>query len=470
MVQDALLATQRWLLGGVGLALRLLPLASLVILALLALTILARRFDPAGLDRFRSGLVTARPRATGPVWAVLAALLLGGSLVQARKLVTARRQTVDRATASRRNEPSISGVSQYAPAVAVLEEKTYRRTLTLPPDFLARIGAEGVQVLSPYLSDPSADEVLRLRDEFKRSGSDVLFTREVVRKDETPVTADSAVLALGFVGRGARRHCEATFDGTFRFRNPRSQEATMRFTFPLPQGGGTLQEFSIEAAGTKVEDPDDKGLYAWTGAVPADGAVTAKVRYRVTGAGVYDYALGSERRRIGDFRLTATSDVAPKYGRSGIYPSRVGPQASEWSLQNVITAQNVSIVFPSVDAAAESFDKTLWWLPAVLAIFALGAAWLSPGDALRATAGFGLGMLGVPTLSAYVPPVVATLVGAVLAGVLGWTLLRRGRGVALLCAVLACVFLTREHGMLLGWIVALGAMIALSARRRSRPA
>ncbi|RYG22933.1 hypothetical protein EON82_15605, partial [bacterium] len=111
------------------------------------------------------------------------------------------------------------------------------------------------------------------------------------------------------------------FDGTYRFRNPRAAEANIRFNFPLPQGGGTLQEFVIEAGGKRITDPDDKGMYAWTGSVSAGAEVVARLRYRVTGAGAYDYVLGSERRRIGDFRLVATSDQAPKFGRSGIFPT-----------------------------------------------------------------------------------------------------------------------------------------------------
>lgn len=467
MVQDALLAAYRWLVGGADLALRLLPLLVLASLALLALRVLGRRFDPEGVRRLEERASGAWPKVIGPTLAIVAAVLLGGGLVQARKLVVARRMVVEQSSASRRNEPSLSGVVQYAPAVAVLEEKTYRRTLTLPPDFLTRIGAEGVQVLSPYLSDPSSDEVLRLKDEFKRSGTDVIFTREVVRRDESPVAAESAKVSLGFTGKGAagRRRYEAAFDGVYRFRNPRSAEATMRFNFPLPQGGGTLQEFAIEAAGARITDPDDKGLYVWSATVPAGGEVEAHVRYRITGAGQYDYVLGSERRRIGDFRLVATSEQSPKFGRSGIYPTRVSGREAEWALHDVLTAQSVSLVFPRADVEAESFEKTLWWLPAVLAIFALGAAWLAPRGAIGATVAFGFGLYGIPVVSAYAGPAAATLIGAGLAAALGGAALPRARLLAPGVALLACVFLTIEHGGAAAWILALVAAVFMLARK-----
>ncbi|RYG22934.1 hypothetical protein EON82_15610 [bacterium] len=207
MVQDALIAAYRWLLGSAGLALRLLPLFVIAGLLGFGLYILLRRVDPMRADRLTEGFVAMRPRLMGPVLALMAALLLGGALLQARKMVVARRLTLDQASASRREEPSLSGVTQFAPAVGLLEEKTYRRTLTLPPDSLTRIGAEGVQVLAPYLSDPSAEEVLRLKDEFNRSGNDVVCTREVGRRDETTIAADAAEATVNF---GAGAHGEAS--------------------------------------------------------------------------------------------------------------------------------------------------------------------------------------------------------------------------------------------------------------------
>ena len=469
MVQDVLLAAYRWLLGSAELALRLFPIFLLAAIALFGVYVLLRKVDPARADRLTEGFLASRPGLTGPILAMVAALVLGGALVQTRKMVVARRQTLEMATASRREEPSLSGVTQYAPAVAVLEEKTYRRTLTLPPDFLTRIGAEGVQVLAPYLSDPSAEEVLRLKDEFKRSGNDVLFTREVVRRDESTVAADAAEVSLAFAGKGARggkRHYEARFDGTYRFRNPRSAEANMRFNFPLPQGGGTLQEFAIEAAGQRITDPDEKGLYAWTGSVPAGGEVTARVRYRVTGSGAYEYALGSERRRIGDFHLTASSDQTPQFGRSGIFPTTLAGNRAEWRLRDVLTAQSIALVFPRADIHAESFEKTLWWLPAVLGLFGLGAVLRAPGASARATLAFGLGLLGIPVLSAYFGPVAATIAGAALAAVLGSLALPRSKGLAGVIALLACVFLTLEHGTVLAWLLGLVLMGLWAAKSR----
>src|SRR5207248_3239387 len=137
--------------------------------------------------------------------------------------------------------------------------------------------------------------------------------------------------------------------GVYRFSNPRPVPEKMRFTVPTPQGGGTMQGFTLRVGPAKVVDPDQTGQYSWNGIVPAGGKVVAQVSYRLTGAGGYHYALGSERRRTGMFHLTATSDRPPQFGRAGIFPTSLSQDRAEWTLRDVITSQSVSLVFPRVD-------------------------------------------------------------------------------------------------------------------------
>ncbi|MEA2554549.1 MAG: hypothetical protein QOJ65_2725, partial [Fimbriimonadaceae bacterium] len=223
------------------------------------------------------------------------------------------------------------------------QERTYTRRLTLPSYYTQRLGAEGLQVLAPYLLDPSAENVLRLSDSFKKSGRDVVFTRELTRIDELPVPTDVANVKVDFDHRGSasgQRHYEATFDAQYRFRNPKGEPANMRVNFPLPQGGGTMQGFYIEADGKRVTEPDERGQYAWVGTIQPGATVTAVAHYTVTGSRGFAYALGSERRRIGDFHMVANSSQAPRYAKSGIYPTKLSGSASEWSLKDVMTAQS----------------------------------------------------------------------------------------------------------------------------------
>lgn len=467
MVQDFVLACYRWLLSGANVVRHLLPLTLAATVLGLALWLAFRRFDPETAATWRPAFTRLSGRAKQLLATSLALLLLCGALVQAKKVIAFRQMTVEQAPASRRNVPQLSGVDQYAPSVAVIQERTYTRTLMLPPQYVERIGTEGIQILSPYLSDPSAENVVKLVDSFKRSGQDVVFTRQLTRLDEVPVSADTAQVNIGFQHLGAasgQRHYEATFDGEYRFRNPQPQPANMRFIFPLPMGGGTMQGFYLESGGQRITEPDQHEQYSWNGLVQPGATVVVKAHYKLTGSHGFNYALGSERRRIGDFHLVASSSQSPQYGKAGIFPTRVTSHTSEWQLKDVLTAQSISLLFPRLDLQSQLLDKTLSFLPLVLVLFGLTAFWLLPGRALWGTVGLGLGLLGMAVLSAYVSPPVATLVGAGLAVVIGGVGLGRLAGwlLALMAGLLSIAFLSVEHGALVAWclmIVAVGVLL-----------
>ncbi|HTQ09006.1 MAG TPA: hypothetical protein VMI31_02940 [Fimbriimonadaceae bacterium] len=473
MVQDFVDAAYRWVLGTADIVRQLLPLIVFGILAAAAVWLAYRKIDPEGQAEFGKRLRSGSGHAGRAALVALATLVLGGLLVQAGKTVQSRRDTIEQATASRRREPNLSGIVQFAPAIALVEDKTYTRSLTLPPDFATRIGAEGIQVLAPYLSDPSSDNVLKLVDSFKRSGQDVVFTRQLTRRDELPVAADGAEIKVVFHDEGApsgRRHYNAEFTGEYRFRNPRPDAAPMRFVFDLPEGGGTVQEFYIEILGTRMMEPDEQGVYAWNGTIPAGQTVTAHVHYRVSGAAEYDYRLGSERRRIGDFHLVTMCPQPPQYAKSGIYPTSLSGAQSEWRLKDVLTSQSISLVFPRADLQSQLLNKTISVLPAALALFALAALLLCSDRAFWGSAAFGVALLAVPVLSAYLTPAVATVIGAVLAAAAGGLVLRNPRGwiVSILAAALTTVFLTVEHGGLAAWIIAVVAVGLIALQRPAK--
>lgn len=470
MVQDFVNAAYRWVLAGAGLFRQFLPLIVFAILAGAAVWLAYRKIDPEGQTDFSKKLRKIGGRIGQTILLLAATSILCGTLVQARKTVDSRRGTIQQASASRRREPNLSGVVQFAPAVAVLENKTYTRTMTLPPDFASRLGAEGVQVLAPYLQDPTAENVSKLVDSFKRSGQDVVFTRELTRVDEVPVPADAADLSVQFRDEGApsgRRHYDAEFTGEYRFANPRTATAPMRFAFDLPEGGGTVQEFYIQVANQRVMEPDERGNYVWKGDVAPGTQVVARVHYRVTGAAQYDYRLGSERRRIGNFRLVTISSQPPQFAKSGIYPSSISGSRAEWKLRDVLTAQAISLVFPRADLNSQILDKSMVMLPVALALFAAAAFWLLPKRALPGTVAFGVSLLLVPVLSGYASSPVATISGAVLAAAAGGLALGQAKGwiISILSATLTTVFLTIEHGGLAAWILAAVSVGLILARQ-----
>lgn len=478
MVQDFVEAAYRWVLGGAEIFRQFLPLIVLALIAAVAAWLAYRKIDPEGQANFGQRLRGYRGRVGQVALLILATVVLCGTLVQARKMVETRRETIQFASASRRREPNLSGIVQFAPAVAVIQEKTYTRTLTLPPDFATRVGAEGIQVLAPYLQDPSAENVLKLVDSFKRSGQNVLFTRELTRRDELPVAADAADIKVDFKDEGApsgRRHYNAEFTADYRFKNGTQAQAPMRFGFDLPEGGGTVQEFYIQVNDQRITEPNDQGVYAWEGQVAPGGQILAHVHYKVTGAAMYEYKLGSERRRIGDFRLVTTSTQPPQFSKSGIYPTRLAGSRAEWRLNDVLTSQSVSLVFPRADVNSQLLDKSMATLAVSLVLFALAALWFIPAKALWSTVAFGVALLSIPVLSSYTSAAITTLAGCGLAVLAGGLVLREKKGwvIAILAGVLPTVFLTVEHGGLVAWILAAIAVILLSVKtpmRQEQPA
>ena len=195
--------------------------------------------------------------------------------------------------------------------------------------------------------------------------------------------------------------------------------------------------------------------------------MTAKVHYRVTGAALYEYRLGSERRRIGDFKMVTSSPQEPKFSKSGIYPTSMQGSNAEWRLRDVLTSQAISLVFPRADLHSQLLDKSMAIRPMALALFAFAAVWLVPKNALWGSIAIGIAFLSIPVLSAYASPVVTTLVGSALAVFAGGLTLGGTRGwvIALLTGVLPTVFLTIEHGSLMAWLLAAvaGVLIVLKA-------
>lgn len=157
--------------------------------------------------------------------------------------------------------PDAPAVAQFEPTAAVLAEHTYERSLTLPPDFLQRIGNDSIGALSPYLTDSSANNVLRLVDTFRRTGKDVVFTRQMTRMDEEPVPFTTSQVHVTF-RRLAGRAYDADFEGRYLFQNPRPQPVTALFLFPLPNDN-TIRSLNVTVGGHAVTEPNASGEYEW---------------------------------------------------------------------------------------------------------------------------------------------------------------------------------------------------------------
>jgi hypothetical protein len=463
-------------LGGVlNLLTRLaLPLSLLLGLAVVAgVCALVFGRDHAALQRIDWPRVIGRSGGYAAVGllAVVGWAALGAALPLAREAIVWR----ESAEATANPVPDASPVLQLGPAVGSIAERTYTRTLTLPPEFFQRVGTEGVGVLAPYLSDPSAENVLRLSDNFRRSGADVIFTREVTRLDEEPVPFEDSHVNVKFQ-RLAGRAYDAEFEGRYVFKNSADKPSTTRFLFSLPEAG-TVRDLNVTIGAQAVPEPNESGAYEWKGELKPGEQREAVVRYRMIGANTWSYDLGSRRRRVRQFRLDVAPDGPVRFLRGSLQPTVNADKALNWQMGSVVTAQQIALAFPPDIVGRESYLQALSSLPVTFVLFLVGlaAAGLAlrqspdPGRMAVALLLFLIGLGTITVLASYVGPVAAVLLGPVPAVALIGRYLGRG---ALLAAVPAALvpgtLLSAQHTGLLMLLLAT-ITLAVAARLYRMP-
>lgn len=380
----------------------------------------------------------------------------------------------DSAGSSRSADPDAAPTTQDSPRVTYLTEKTYTRSLVIPPDLLKRVRLEGVQALSPYLTDPTSENVTKLRDRFRRSGQDVIFTREATLLGEEPIKLDRSRmnLNLDFVSplQGARRsYYKADFSAQYAFTNPLKTPVTARFVFPLPQGSGTLSDFQVVVDGQELSAADLVNGNGWEGQLLAGQTVNVKVNYRHQGARGWSYLLGARREPIRDFALTVKTNQPAKFKRYSLYPNRLartlGGTNLAWDLKNVITAQDISLTF-TASSLRETLTKLYAFAPLALLLAGLfGALWTRWRGLSVQPLQVGLAALGIlagtafgGVLMNYLPAYAAGVLGAALAAALAL----RSLGLSywppvLIAAALPLAFLLVGHAGLI--IVGTGLLV-----------
>ncbi|WP_155298164.1 hypothetical protein [Deinococcus kurensis] len=484
MVQTALTV----LLGALRALLDLALPAALVLAALaLALGGLAL-IDRDRARRALHWLGTRAPQLGG--WA-LAALLLGGALLVlnvSRRAVDARIAAQQSARYANAADPDGGQTVQVAPSAALLESRTYTRSLLLPNDVATRIRVtNSLDSLLPYLGNPG-DTVQDLRENFTRTPAGLRYTREVVMQSERPLEFDRSVVRadLRFVepagGRGT--YYTAAFQASYRFRNPLGTPATLRFAFPLPGGSGTLSGFTLTVNGQALSASDLLSGSVWEGQVPAGGSVDVQVAYAHQGSRAWSYQL-SRREAIKDLDVTVTADRPAKFQRYSLFPTSQtrpalgGPATLRWQLKNAVTAQDVAVVFTQ-GSVRETLTKVhlTQGLAVVLAALLI-PLWavtrrtpLAPLTLGGALLGLALGFTLGGVLTAYLPLLLAEVLGSLAGAALAWVILGGPRQARtpllplLASAALPLAFLTGGHAGLILTVLAATLLLLLLPRAR----
>ena len=441
---------------------------------LVAALLLAYAMKGSELKVDWAALKKSGARTVGFMGVGLLVVCLWAGLKQVRSI---ERDAIDwkaSAEASDNPMPNVPPVDQYGPVAAIMVEKTYSRTISLPPDMVQRIGAEGVAVLSPYLVDPTAQNVLRLVDSFKRVGQDVTFTRELTREDESPISFDSCDITVKF-NRQQKNAFEADFKATYAFTNPSNAPIKGRFLFAAPDEGGTIQNLSVKVANDTVAEPNDDGDYEWKGTIGPGETRKATVSYKASGGKTWSYDLGSNRRRVRSFTLSATSDGPIQFLKNSIQPTTRSGNSATWKLSDVVTSQRLSIRFPEDVRERESYLQALATLPAVMVLFGLaivvmgfrmGSPVASPqlGFALLL---FGLSLGASAVLANYVPHLAAIVLMPALGAFLGsWVVGWRNIVVLLPVALLPAASMSPNQTGLWGILLVTLALVAFAGAPR----
>lgn len=447
-----------------------MPLA--VVFGLMALSVAVlvalRRDVPLSQWRMRGADVA------GYVAVSLLAVVLWAALRTTQPLARMDMKWREAAESTLNSVPDAPPVTQTGPALAALEERTYTRTLTLPPNFLQRLGTEGAGALSPYLEDPSTENLLRLKDTFRRSGRNIVFTRQATRLEEAPFPFADSRVSVQF-HRLEKRAYDAVFEGRYLIRNATDHMVTAQFLFNLPTAG-TVRELKVSVGDKTVSDPDEQGAYRWTDKLGAGETREAVVKYRVVGARAWSYDLGSSRRRVQNFQLDAALDGEARFGRGSLQPTNVTDRVLDWKLGNVVTAQQVALVFSPNDWEKRGYLQVLSALPASLILFLLGVFVLGLRDEMPrpmriagALALFGFGLGATTVLAVYLPVFISVLAAPLLGAILSSSVLpRRFLQVAIPAALVPATFLSAENSGLLLLALSLCTLAAFLFLQRAR--
>ncbi|WP_034385336.1 hypothetical protein [Deinococcus sp. YIM 77859] len=474
MVQTALhtlLGALSWL---AGLVVPLAMMLAALLVALLLIGLLDR-------ERFRVGLSWAGSQLPGLGRWLLVALAVGAGILATevtRRAVDARLGAQLNARYANAADPAGGQTVQSAPRVSLLTTRTYSRRLVLPADVYARLNlGGGWETLLPYFGNPPGLTVQDLREGFTRQGENLIYARDVTLQTEEPLGLDTtrARADLRFVdpagGRGT--YYNATFSADYTFTNPRQEAAPVRFVFPLPSGSGTLSSFRLTVNGQSYRASDLREGSVWEGVVPAGQTVRVSVTYRHQGSRGWSYRLADRREPLRNLDLTVTADRPAKFERYSLYPTSVtrsafgGLQTLRWRLQDVITAQNVAVVFAQGSVREMLAKIGLMEPPTLLLAALLALAWaglrrlpLPPLRLAGAVLGLALGFVWGGVLTAYLPPALALPLGA-LAG-LFFSVLALGRAFLpplLVTALIPLAFLVVGHSGLLLTLLAAGTLL-----------
>ena len=329
------------------------------------------------------------------------------------------------------DSPSGGDTRQYAPTAAFEEVTTRQESLTFSDQMFQRVGLEALPGWNGTRWHRSQG-IKKIEDRLERTPHATFLKRDIVFSNFRPIAFDLSKidLKLDFVPDSVAY--QADFKAEYLFTNPLSKPAKLRFNFPLPSGSGTLSEFRVTVNG-------ESSSASWEGLVDAGEQVRVNVHYQNLGKRSWSYRPTGQRDSISKLDLHLISDNRLiKFRRNSLFPTSSESGHWEWSLRDVITSQDISLVFPSA-SKREAVIRLLQVAPlALMSYFLLLFFWETPDERrlALATLAYSGGFLLTGYLSTYLPLTLATLAGCSMGAAL--PICWRGRR-AVLPGILGCL-------------------------------
>jgi hypothetical protein len=432
MVQNTIRGFLSWLGAMISGAVVLLPWILVVVGVLAVFGLVFYSLHPRAFARVMFWLRQNIKSGARWSWVLMAILLTFFGLNIAQHAVSLRHASQNSARFSQLEDPPGRDTQQQQPRATYTQEKTYIRSIRVPPEVLKRLDTEGREAILPYvqqyLGEPQSRNVRRVVDSILENGKSLFFVREaqIVEAQKIEMQSSEITVDFEFGDTGLERSFyRANFIGKYTFQNPSDKPLDVVFHFPFPNNSGALTDFKFAAKGETANDiVSSSNGFTWFNRLQAKEIVTVTVMYKNQGSDIWNYQFDG-RNTVNQFKLTVNSPRTVKFLRGSLYPTNSG-SSLVWKFPKMVTSQGVVLSFPET-ALRETLNKSFAFMPfAVL----LALVWVTiygwhqaikvkPEHVALGLLGMGLGLAASAVFMGYTSPSLALWLGAGLAAILG---------------------------------------------------
>lgn len=329
---------------------------------------------PAHFERFRK---EQQPRlfVFGRLLALLLVASLGATLIGVERKVT----DAYRATRGSSGFVSVAGgegppVEQYSPYAALIQPQQ-RKVGDLLPGIQLSDQALGILNNALQRTTKRGAETPVV----ERAADGLQLTAQKQFESEERISIDKADIRVKLGARTSSSKSNAydlTYEGTFEFANKTDTEATARFSFPIPDNGGTYRNVKFAVDGQAVGSSDDNGNAVWTGTLRPGQKAKASLSYETAATGTFRLEISTGMRRVSDLTVRLDAPDSVKFAQQSLPFTKRDGGAYVWSLGNLVSSQSIAVAIPFERQSREIGAKAYDLAQIAFVVLALCLAWL----------------------------------------------------------------------------------------------